>query len=550
MQLSNRKSIILIIFLGTIMMFPFLGIAHLFDWDEINFAEISREMILTESFLRPQINFHPFWEKPPFFNWLQVLSMKIWGVNEYGARFPNAFIGLLTVLILYGIGKRQRNKQFGLLWALTYMGSILPMVYFKSGIIDPLFNFWIFLALYFLFTSSYPKKDLEAREKYFNPILAGAFTGLAVLTKGPAAILIIGLVLFVVWVRHRFRLFIKPLNIVLYLIALLIVTASWFAIETIQNGPWFVERFITYQIRLFSTEDAGHGGFPAYHFVVVLLGCFPASIWLIGSFLPKHRNILAEEKDFSFWMKSLLWVVLILFSIVQSKIVHYSSLAYFPVSWLSAMMVYKWIEQKRVGDVFARFLFPILSIFWIIVSIALPLLFQNIDHVKAMVRGTFERASMNAAVEWPWWTWIPAIILVLSIAIFLWLKNKKLQYYNAFASLFIGLALFTNAALIAFSPRIERFSQGAAIDFYKERVGEEHYLITHGFKSYAQYFYTQKQPLGKEEAYTRKWLYYGEIDRPVYIVSKINKADQVAILPDIIEIKRENGFVFFKRLPR
>ena len=43
---------ILLAALGLIFFIPFLGGVHLFDWDEINFAEISREMLLMEDYFR------------------------------------------------------------------------------------------------------------------------------------------------------------------------------------------------------------------------------------------------------------------------------------------------------------------------------------------------------------------------------------------------------------------------------------------------------------------------------------------------------------------
>ena len=61
----NKKDIlnIFLIFFGAGMLFiPFLGQVHLFDWDEINFAESAREMLLTKDFLTVQIDFKPFWE--------------------------------------------------------------------------------------------------------------------------------------------------------------------------------------------------------------------------------------------------------------------------------------------------------------------------------------------------------------------------------------------------------------------------------------------------------------------------------------------------------
>ena len=111
------------LFLGIVLFIPFLGNFHLFDWDEINFAESSREMLVSGNFMQVQVNFEPFQEKPPLFFWLQSLSMKIFGVNEFGARFPNALIGILSMLILFGLGKKIRDVKLGLIWVLIYIGS-------------------------------------------------------------------------------------------------------------------------------------------------------------------------------------------------------------------------------------------------------------------------------------------------------------------------------------------------------------------------------------------------------------------------------------------
>ena len=144
MNLQSHHYRIILFVLGAALFLPFLGAAPLFDWDEINFAESAREMLVTGNYSRVQINFQPFWEKPPLFFWMQVLSMKAFGINEYAARFPNAVFGIITLLTLYEMGRNLRSDRFGFLWALCMAGSFLPLVYFKSGIIDPVFNYFIF----------------------------------------------------------------------------------------------------------------------------------------------------------------------------------------------------------------------------------------------------------------------------------------------------------------------------------------------------------------------------------------------------------------------
>jgi 4-amino-4-deoxy-L-arabinose transferase-like glycosyltransferase len=48
---------LIITLFSALLFIPFLGAVHLFDWDEINFAEAAREMILTQNYSRVQINF-------------------------------------------------------------------------------------------------------------------------------------------------------------------------------------------------------------------------------------------------------------------------------------------------------------------------------------------------------------------------------------------------------------------------------------------------------------------------------------------------------------
>ena len=104
-RLTDQYIPLFLFVVGLLIFVPFLGAVHLFDWDEINFAEAAREMVLTGEYLRVHIDYQPFWEKPPLFLWMQALSMKVFGINEFAARFPNAFCGALTLPLLFILGR-------------------------------------------------------------------------------------------------------------------------------------------------------------------------------------------------------------------------------------------------------------------------------------------------------------------------------------------------------------------------------------------------------------------------------------------------------------
>src|SRR5690606_8408459 len=76
----------------------------------------------------------------------------------------------------------------------------------------------------------------------------------------------------------------KAGHLFIIVLAAAIPFAGWIAAAAMTYGwdyaSWFLSEFISYQVKLLTTEDAGHGGFFFYHFVVLLLGCFPASVFL------------------------------------------------------------------------------------------------------------------------------------------------------------------------------------------------------------------------------------------------------------------------------
>ncbi|MCI5080629.1 MAG: glycosyltransferase family 39 protein [Saprospiraceae bacterium] len=542
--------------LGALFFIPFNGGVHLFDWDEINFAEISREMLLTQNFTRVYIDFAPFWEKPPLFFWLQTAAMNAVGVNEFAARLPNAIVGIATLVVLFNIGRTLYDNRFGFIWAGVYFGTILPFLYSKSGIIDPWFNFFIFLGIYY-FILFYWKKDRFGHIKLpFNQwtylFIGGFFIGLAILTKGQVAYLIASITFFVYWVDQRFRFYVNVPEFLFFTLAATLVTLGWYGIETWKNGPWFINEFNKYQYRLFSTPDAGHRGFPGYHFIVLLVGCFPASIFTIRNFWRMPNEQYAYQADFKKWMKYLFWVVLILFTIVKSKIVHYSSMCYFPLTFLAANTIWHLMNEKIAFKPWMRNLLYTVGGLFVFATVTLPFIGMNVESIIPLINDPFAQANLEADVNWTVWQIIPGIFL-LALMIFSVSQIMKDKKQVGLMALFGGVPVFVMLTLFFYIGRIESISQRAAVEFFESLEGKDAYVMTMGYKSYAHLFYTKKPyekiyPSGKEAKEERKrFMLTGPVDKDVYLVTKIHKTDEVKQYSKFEEIGRKNGFVFYKR---
>ena len=537
-----QTSVLLIAVFAALLFFPFLGQVHLFDWDEANFAEAAREMVITGEYFKVQINYAPFWEKPPLFIWFQAASMNIFGINEFGARFPNAICGILTLIVLFLIGRKLYDDTFGWIWVLAYAGSILPHFYFKSGIIDPWFNFFIFLGIYFIAEAIYADS-----KKWRFYLIAGVFTGLGVMTKGPVALLLFGLVYFVFLVIKKFRYFPKPTNLLTLLLSIIFAGSIWFIIEIINGRFYIVSEFIVYQIRLLSTQDAGHGGPFYYHFVVILIGCFPASFFCLGGLL-KRGQTTDKQSDLRLLMIILLLTVLIVFSIVKTKILHYSSLSYFPVTFLATFYIWRWIKGqiKLPGWLKTSVIFSgiLLSSAFIMFPI---LMINKYNWVNSdILKDPFAKAQLGALVNWSGFEFAGGLFLMAGIIMFFVFSNRNILL--SILSLFIGAMITINLALVLITPKMEHYVQGAAIEFYKDHSDGNSYVYPLGFKSYAYIFYSEKTPDIPENHADEDWLCSGDIDKPVYFIVRNYQADFYKNkYPQLSKLYEKNGFVFYVR---
>ena len=542
----NRKLYPYLIVISAIFFFiPFLGSVHLFDWDEINFAESAREMIVTGNFSRVQIDFHPFWEKPPLFFWMQVLSMKLFGINEFAARLPNAVIGIFTLFTFYKLGKRLYDEKFGLIWSLAFLGSFLPHIYFKSGIIDPFFNFFIFLSVVFLSKSI---SNTGGNKGFRYALFAGISIGLATLTKGPVGLLIAGISVLIYWITLKFKNISNWKNILIFAVSCLIISSLWFGLEMINNGFWFIREFIKYQADLFLKPGAGHSGPIYYHFLIVLLGCFPISVLALPEFFRKKADPQDEGTNFRKWMVILFWVVMILFTIVKTKIVHYSSLAYFPLSFLAASFIYELVNKRAELKKYLVWILLVTGSIFSIILIGLPLVVKYKNLIIPYIKDNFAIACLNSPVKWNGYEFLIGVGYLIMLLIALVMMRRK-QVFKGIITLFYATAFCIFFYLKAVVPKIEGYSQAPAISFFQSISGQDVYATTIGFWSYANYFYFQKMPGGNIESSDKDWLLNGKIDKPVYIVAKSTAKDLFDKHPDCRFIRQEGGFRFYCRMP-
>src|ERR1700744_4168407 len=95
-------------------------IMPLTDRDEVRFAEASREMIQRGDYVVPWFNGNYRFDKPILIYWCQSTSYRIFGDNDFAARFPSALFTTGTALLLVRWVRRVADAKTGLLAGAMY----------------------------------------------------------------------------------------------------------------------------------------------------------------------------------------------------------------------------------------------------------------------------------------------------------------------------------------------------------------------------------------------------------------------------------------------
>lgn len=168
-------------------LFAFLGTMPIRLWDESRLAINSFEMLKSGNWLVLTFKGEPdLWNaKPPLMIWLQVLSMKVLGINEWAIRLPSALAALVTCLgIFWFFAVKYKNTLLSLLiiFVLMTCHGYIRIHGVRNGDFDSLLV--MFTTLYCLFYFLYIEEDKTKYLYSFICLLIGA-----ALTKGIAGLI-------------------------------------------------------------------------------------------------------------------------------------------------------------------------------------------------------------------------------------------------------------------------------------------------------------------------------------------------------------------------
>ncbi|TAK10067.1 MAG: phospholipid carrier-dependent glycosyltransferase, partial [Candidatus Manganitrophaceae bacterium] len=174
-SLSDRNALIGLLLIASFLFFFKLGSVYLFDVDEAVFSEATREMLETGDWITPQYNYVNRYDKPILFYWMMAISYRLFGVNEFGARFSSALMGVALIWMTYSFVRSLRGPRAGFVSALILATSLEMIGLAHSAITDMTLTFFVSLALFGFFQGYAATEPEKKRWGYWGCFLGMAF---------------------------------------------------------------------------------------------------------------------------------------------------------------------------------------------------------------------------------------------------------------------------------------------------------------------------------------------------------------------------------------
>lgn len=209
-------------------MYNLLSKISLSSWDEAWYAEISKNILKTGEIYKTYFNGNPFFDHPPFVFWIQSLSYKVFGINEFAVRFPSFILGIGTAVLLFFLGKEMFGKTVGFFAGLTLLTAPWFLTRSFSGNLDVTLTFLFTLCFCLVLKASKNKKYLVP----FSVALSFLF-----LTKSLVPFTFLPVAVYLLWKKIRLKDLLIPSML------FTAIVAPYFVINFI-NYPTFIQKYL------------------------------------------------------------------------------------------------------------------------------------------------------------------------------------------------------------------------------------------------------------------------------------------------------------------
>ena len=191
------------------------------DIDASQYAEISREMLKSGDYLHVFDRGMEYLDKPPFLFWVSAISMKCFGVNTFGYKFPSILFALFAIFATYRLARLLYGEITGRIAALVFATCQGMFLMTNDVRCDTILMSCVITAVWLI-------QEWITKRKFFYFLGGSAAIGIGMMTKGPIALMVPVFCFTCDWIlKRQWRNFIQPVYLVgLVVIAILLAPMS------------------------------------------------------------------------------------------------------------------------------------------------------------------------------------------------------------------------------------------------------------------------------------------------------------------------------------
>lgn len=217
----------------------------IYDETEGQYAGAAREMIEAGEWIIPTNNGVPRFQKPPLLYWMMIGSMKIFGVNEFGARFPAALAALGWFFAVYLLGRRIAGDDLGR-YAVMMLATACGVLVFCHVIMpESLLSLFITLSIW-AFLSAWSAEEGK-RSRWFT--WAWVFMACGSMSKGlHAAAWPLGAAAVTALLLPQTRSFWKGLLQWRGLVLFFLILLPWYLAVEMRYPGFIMDQFVNEQV--------------------------------------------------------------------------------------------------------------------------------------------------------------------------------------------------------------------------------------------------------------------------------------------------------------
>jgi 4-amino-4-deoxy-L-arabinose transferase-like glycosyltransferase len=342
---------------------PFVGA------DEPRYARVAEEMQSAWRWVTPTLQCRPWLEKTPHYYRLTIPFMAALGASELSSRLAPALAGLATALVVFWAGRRWYGARVGLYAGGIVLTSLGFVAFGRSASTD--------MPLTACLTGALALLGAAATSPLPRPALLGAYglLGLAVLAKGPVALLLAGGIAALFWWLDERGGALARWQVPLGGLIACAVALPWYVAAFRQNGFAFVSVFFVNHNLARFVSDIHHHSEPFYYYAPVLAGLLlPWTGWL-ALLVPRPPWIRPAwtGDPAALWLAC--WTVfpLLFFSLSRSKLPGYV----LPIIPPIALLLARRFDALEAGGAAPRRAAWCFLLIAAAAAVAAPILFQE-----------------------------------------------------------------------------------------------------------------------------------------------------------------------------